>query len=148
MTPSISKVLWVGLALGFVLNLFGWLGNVFVLGPMWNEAFAGVPTTPWRETPWRDLVSFLPDFIYGVAVSWLYVRLARSDGPSFATAVRACMLVFVVGALTTYLGMANSGLLPWRLSVATTILALATFIPGAWLTERLFRNNAYLPQGT
>ncbi len=58
------------------------------------------------------------------------------------------MLVFVVGALITYLGMANSGLLPWRLSVATTILALVTFIPGAWLTERLFRNNAYLPQGT
>jgi hypothetical protein len=145
MLQSIRKILGVGLALGFVLNVFGWLGNVFLLGPMWNEAFTSVPTTPWRETPWRDLVSFLPDFIYGVAVSWLYVRLAAIYGPSFATALRTCMLVFVVGALTTYLGIANSGLLPWRISIATTVLALVTFIPGAWLTERLFRSNFHAP---
>lgn len=61
---------------------------------------------------------------------------------------RACMLVFMVGVLTTYLGIANSGLLPWRISVATTILALVTFMPGAWLTERLFRNYIHAPPGT
>jgi hypothetical protein len=47
-----------------------------------------------------------------------------------------------VGALTTYLGIANSGLLPWGLSAATTLLALVTFIPGAWLVHALLKEHA------
>lgn len=133
------RVLWVGLLVGLVLNLLGWLGNVFLLGSLWQEAFVATTVTPWRDSPWRDLVSLLPDFIYGVAVCWLYAGLAPRYGASVATALRASVLVFIVGAFTTYLGIANSGLLPWRLSVATTLLALAVFVPVAWLVHRLMR---------
>ena len=135
------RILWAGLLVGFVLNLLGWLGNVFLLGPMWQEAFTGVGTTAWRDSPWRDVISLAPDFIYGIAICWLYSALAERYGTSFATALRASALVFVVGAFTTYLGIANSGLLPWGLAAATTLLAFVVFIPGAWLVDRLMRSH-------
>lgn len=135
------RILWAGLLVGFVLNLLGWLGNVFLLGSMWQEAFTGVATTAWRDSLWRDVISLAPDFIYGIAICWLYSALAERYGTSFATALRASALVFVVGAFTTYLGIANSGLLPWGLAAATTLLAFVVFIPGAWLVDRLMRGH-------
>lgn len=33
------------------------------------------------------------------------------------------------------------GLLPWGLSAATTLLALVTFIPGAWLVHALLKER-------
>lgn len=135
------RILWSGLILGFFLNLAGWLGNVFLLGPMWEAAFASAPVTAWRSTPWRDVISLLPDFVYGIAICWTYAGVAPRYGCSVATALRATALVFMVGALTTYVGIANSGLLPWRISAATTLLALVTFIPGAWLAHYLMKNH-------
>ena len=130
------RILWSGLTVGLLLNVLGWIGNVFVLGPMWQEAFAGVTTSSWR-----DVISLVPDFIYGIAICWLYKALAARYGASFATALRASALVFVVGAFTTYLGVANSGLLPWDLAAATTLLAFVVFLPGAWLVDRLMRGH-------
>jgi hypothetical protein len=88
------------------------------------------------------MISLVPDFIYGIAICWLYVGLAPRYGATFANALRATTLVFAVGALTTYLGIANSGLLPWGLSAATTLLAMVTFIPGAWLVHVLLKGHA------
>jgi len=86
---------------------------------------SGSMRIPWRESPWRDVISLAPDFIYGIAICWLYVGLAPRYGATFANALRATTLVFAVGAFTTYLGIANSGLLPWGVSAATTLFALA-----------------------
>jgi hypothetical protein len=135
------RILWSGLILGLFLNFLGWLGNVFLLGPLWKAAFLTIPVTAWRASPWRDVVSLLPDFVYGIAICWAYAGLVPRYGRSVATALRATALVFVVGALTTYVGIANSGLLPWSLAAATTLLALVTFVPGAWLAHALMRNH-------
>jgi len=97
------RVLRAGLLVGLLLNALGWLGNVFLLGPLWRSAFTEIAATPWRESPWRDVISLAPDFVYSIA---------------------------------------NSGLLPWGLSAATTLLALVTFIPGAWLVHALLRGHA------
>jgi hypothetical protein len=137
-----TRVLRSGLVLGLFLNLVGWLGNVFLLGSLWQSAFAAAPVTEWRANPWRDVISLVPDFVYGIAICWLYESLVSRYGRTVGTAARATALVFVVGAFTTYLGIANSGLLPWRASAATTLLALATFVPGAWLTHVLMRRPA------
>jgi len=136
------SILGAGVVIGFALNLMGWLGNVFLLGPMWQRAFVGATSTDWRDSPWRDLFSLLPDFIYGITVCWLYVALIPRYGASLTTALRASALIAMVGVVTTYFGIANSGLLPWSISAATTLLALVTFVPGAWLVDRLLRPSA------
>lgn len=135
------RILWVGLLLGLVFNLFGWLGNVFVLGPMWKEAMVHVADVPWRNSPWRDVTSFAPDFIYGIAIAWAYVALSTRYGASVGTGLRATILVFVVGAFTTLLAIANSAFLPWSLAAATTLLALVVFLPGAWLVHYMLKDH-------
>jgi len=139
---STMRIVKGGLILGIFLNVAGWLGNVFLLGPRWESAFASFPFTGWRASPWRDVISLAPDFVYGLAICWLYDALAARYGRSLGTAARATALVFVVGALTTYLGIANSALLPWGLAASATLLALAVFAPGAWLAHALMRRPA------
>ena len=139
--PSRARVALVGLLIGFVINLIGWLGNNLVLGPMWADALTDLPTTPWRDTVWRHVVSFAPDFVYGLSLAWAYVALAARYGARLATAVRASLLVLVVGAITTYVALANSGFLPWGLSGAAILLAVVSFVPASWMTHRLLQGN-------
>ncbi len=118
------RTMAVGLLTGLLLNIVGWLGNQLVLGRLWRTAISTV--APLRERSWvNEVVSLVPDFVYGVALAWLFVVLVGAGRGRATAAAQA--------AMTTYLGIWNSGLLPGQLAAATTILAFVTFIPGAWL---------------
>jgi len=51
------RILRAGMLVGLLLNAIGWLGNVLLLGPLWRSAFTEIAATPWRESPWRDVIS-------------------------------------------------------------------------------------------
>jgi len=89
---------------------------------------------PLRNRTWiNELLSLVPDFIYGIAIAWLYVELARSRGPGLGTAIIAALVVWAVTVVPTYLGIANSGLLPVGLAAATTVVGVVSAIPTGWL---------------
>ena len=130
-TPA-GRILRVGLAAGLLMNVVGWVGNQLVLGPLWKDAINTV--VPLRSRAWfNELVSLVPDFIYGIAIAWLYVELARSRGPGLGTAIAAAIAVWAVTVVPTYLGIANSGLLPLGLAAATTVVGVVSAVPTAWL---------------
>ena len=139
-----ARVLWAGLAAGLVLNVLGWLGNQFVLGHLWNETIATV--VPLRERTWvNEALSLVPDFVYGIALAWLFAVLEQGRSRSAAAAAAAAW-VWLVGAMTTYLGSWNTGFVPGRLAIATTVLALVLFVPAAWLVSRLVAPSTRLGQ--
>ncbi|MGH2362835.1 MAG: hypothetical protein ACRDGM_20095 [bacterium] len=130
------RTLVAGLAAGFLLNVLGWLGNQLVLGELWSKTVATV--APLRERTWvNEVLSLVPDFIYGVALAWLFASLTAQAGRRPSTAAKAAFWVWAVGAMPTYLGVWNSGFVPTGLAVATTLLALITFAPAAWLVWKL-----------
>lgn len=130
--PPAGRILRVGLAAGLLMNVVGWIGNQLVLGPLWKDAIQTV--VPLRSRTWvNELVSLVPDFIYGIAIAWLYVELAHNRGPGFGTAIAAALVVWTVTVVPTYLGIANSGLLPFGLAAATTVVGVVSAIPTAWL---------------
>jgi len=131
------KILAVGLLIGFLLNLSGWLGNNFLLREMWNEIGASVSSVAWRDSIWRDIFSFAPDFVYGVAICWLYVKLRPSYGSALSASLRAGLFVAIVGGITTYFAISNSGFIPWRLALASFVLVFATKLPLAVLAGYL-----------
>jgi hypothetical protein len=142
MTDPISvrrtwKILIIGLLIGFLLNLTGWLGNNFLLRDMWKEIGPTVSSVAWRDSVWRDVFSFVPDFGYGIAICWLYVKLRPSYQTALSASLRAGLFVAIVGGITTYFGIANSGFIPWRLALASFVLVLATKLPLAVLAGRL-----------
>lgn len=116
------------LVMGFILNLAGWLGNVFLLGPMW----AAVPEPP-MASPFSPLLhealTFVSDFVFAFVLCAVYC-LARGGwrGSKLTLAVYCSALIWLCGVPMTYLALVNGGYLPAGVSIATTILALAGFI--------------------
>jgi hypothetical protein len=140
-TSSVStwRIIGVGFLLGLLLNNTGWLGNNFLLGSMWAEVGASIIDSPWRDSIWRDVFSFLPDFVYGFAIAYLCVALRPRFAGFVSASLPAGMLIAIVGGITTYFAIANSGFIPWKLAFASFALVLATKLPlavlGGWMLE-------------
>jgi len=76
-SPGWHRILRVGLAAGLLMNVLGWIGNQLVLGPLWRDAIQTV--VPLRSRTWvNELVSLVPDFMYGIAIAWLFAGLAAA----------------------------------------------------------------------
>lgn len=127
------SLLLVGLQVGFLLNLFGWLANNILLGSMWQQVGESLSDSAWRGSVWRDVFSLLPDFGYGFAIVWLWVKLRSSYESSLTTSFVTGLFVSLVGGITTYFAIANSGFIPWKLALLSFGLVAATKIPLAIL---------------
>ena len=134
---SLSRISWIGLLLGFLLNLTGWLGNNILLGSMWESVTVPDYSDSWRSTIWREAFSLLPDFLYGMALVWLCARLRQVYSSMAAATLRAGLFVSLVGGVTTYFAIANSGFILWPLAFASFGLVLATKLPLAYFAGRL-----------
>ena len=132
MTAGWNRILRVGLAAGLLMNVLGWIGNQLVLGPLWKDAIQTV--VPLRTRTWvNEVVSLVPDFMYGIAIAWLFAVLAETRGRGLGTALTAAIAIWAISIVPTYLGIANSALLPAGLAVATTLVGLVSAVPTAWL---------------
>lgn len=131
------RMLGVGLLIGFLLNLTGWLGNNFLLGGLWAGVGDTLADSAWRASIWRDVFSFVPDLVYGIAIAWLAVALRARIGSPVRAALAAGVFVSIVGGLTTYFAIANSGFVPWTLAFASFALVLGTKLPLSLLAARI-----------
>jgi hypothetical protein len=132
-----SRILAIGLLIGLLLNLTGWLGNNFLLRDMWKEIGTAVSSVAWRDSIWRDVLSFVPDLVYGIAICWLYVKLRPNYVNALSASLRAGLFVAIVGGITTYFAVANSGFIPWRLTLASFVLVFVTKLPLAVIAGHL-----------
>ena len=116
---------------GFLLNLTGWIGNVFLLGSMWEQAGILAPP-PMRSPFWpvaHAVLQFVSDFVLAFVLCIVYrlATLGRTRS-RIQLSIICGFIVWLGGVPICYLGMINGGYLPVGVSVATTILALVTFL--------------------
>ena len=124
------RILSTGLLAGLAMNVFGWLGNQLWLGREWDAAIAGSSFAAARtRTIWHEVGSLAPDFVYGLALAWLFAVLARAFGPSRFLAYAAAVVLWFVAIATPLLGTANASLVPWRVTLLTLVLALGIMLP-------------------
>ena len=135
-----GRVVLSTLVLGFLLNAFGWLGNVFLLGSLWDHAADLAP--PPLSSPFpplvREALTFVSDFVFAFVLTVVF-RLASAGwrGRRLTLAFACAALVWLGGVPMTYLGIVNSGYLPADVAVATSALALVSFLIFAPLLPRL-----------
>jgi hypothetical protein len=134
---TLTKILSIGLLIGFLLNLLGWLGNNILLQEMWQEVGETLSPVKWRDSLWHDIFSLAPDFLYGIAIAWLCVKLRTSYKTIFSASLAAGIYVSLVGGVTTYFAIANSGFIRWDLAVSSFVLVIATTLPLAILAGYL-----------
>jgi hypothetical protein len=136
-TPSNGKILRVGLLVGLLLNFSGWLGNNFLLGSMWARLEVSDAGAEWRALIWRDVFSFVPDFVYGVAIAWLCAALRPASAGWIGASLKSGIFVAIIGGIVTYFAVANSGFITWPLAFASFVLVVATKLPLALLAGRM-----------
>ena len=136
-----KRIILIGILIGFLLNLIGWLGNNFILKFMWIEVGNLVPYSEWRNSIWRDVFSFFPDFLYGFAIVWLCAHFNTKSKNYFLNGLKAGIFVSLVGGITTYFAIANSGFIPWKLAFASFALVLVTKIPLSIWASNLLMNK-------
>jgi membrane associated rhomboid family serine protease len=97
-----GHILRAGLAAGLLMNVLGWIGNQLVLGPLWQDAIGAV--VPLRSRTWiNEIVSLVPDLIYGIAIAWLFAVLAETRGRGLGTALTAALVGLVASVPTGWL---------------------------------------------
>lgn len=137
---GLGRVVRVGLFVGLILNLTGWVGNNLLLDTLWGSVQVGEGTVEWRSSLWSDVLSLIPDFVYGVAITWLWAMVRSRVGGWVSAGLLSGSFVALVGGITTYFAIANSGFIPWSLAFASFALVAATKLPlalmGGWILER------------
>lgn len=135
---NLPRIFGLGLMIGLLLNVLGALGNGLVLRQAWSEA---IPIRPEKAmTGWPSvLVSLASDFVFGPVLVWLYAAMLPRFGAGFATAMRAALVIWIVGVAMPYLGIVRIGWLPVGVVAGTCAVAFVSFLPAAWLTVWLYR---------
>lgn len=141
------RILAATLVLGLLLNITGWAGNVFLLGGMWDEAGRLAP--PPLASPFpplaHELLTFVSDFVFAFVLACVFsLADAGWRGSRLQLAFLTSGLTWLGGVPMTYLGIVNSGYIPPGVAVATSVLALVTFVLAAPLLVWLFPSRAAL----
>jgi hypothetical protein len=138
MKTPLMKVLITGLLFGVFFNALGWLGNNLWLGADWKRAAASVANEvvlPYSRLA-REAISLVFDFVFGITMCWMY---ARTSDRSFVAAFKFVVVYWLATVGTMYLAIVNSRLLPWEVSLKTSLLALVLFLPAAFILPRVFK---------
>jgi hypothetical protein len=132
------RIIGLGLAIGVLLNVVGVMGNGVLLRGAWAQAMPVRPAG--AMTGWLSIVvSLLSDFVFGPSLVWLYAAMLPRFGATFATAMRASLVIWVLAVAVPYLGIVRIGWLPVGVVVATSLVALVGFVPAAWMTMQFYR---------
>ena len=118
---NVKGVIVGGLVAGLVLNIFDFLVWGVWLGPDMAAAMqaAGRP-------PVDNLIPLfvIVDFLFGIALVYLYAAIRPRFGAGPGTAVKAGLFVWVLSYLLHAIAEAPMGLLPQRLYVVGTLVGL------------------------
>lgn len=121
---NVKAVIVGGLVAGLVLNVIDWLVYGVWLAPDMAAAMqaAGRP-------PIDNLIPLfiVLDFLFGIALVYLYAAIRPRFGAGPGTAVKAGLFVWVLTGLLHAIGEAPMGLLPQRLYTIGTLVALVAF---------------------
>jgi len=110
---------------------------------MWQALEGKLSYVAWRGTIWQEIFSLVPDFIYGFAIAWLCNFYNAKSAPNLSNWIKTGIAISIVGGLTTYFALANSGFVPWELAFASFFLVIATKIPLAiFAGSMLFKKNS------
>ena len=136
-----ARVVLGGLLAGLVINVVEFLTHGVVLATAWSQAMQALGKPAGGPSTAAIVIFNIMGFVLGIASVWLYAAIRSRYGAGPATALRAGIAVWVIGALLPNLGTYALGAFPTRLLAIATVASLVDIllgtIAGAWVyTER------------
>lgn len=127
---NVRRLILGGIVAGMVFNIMDYLVDVVILGPQWTEGFKALGHDGFSSS--QLIGSGLTGLVGGTVAVWIYVGIRPRFGAGLKTAIYAGLAVWVVGILLpNIIFMRIFGLFPSRLTLMTTLGALAETLPGA-----------------
>lgn len=131
-----GRVIVGGVVAGLLINIVEYITNGVVLREAWGKAMAAL-NKPADLSAGAIVIFNVWGFLLGIAAVWLYAAIRPRYGAGPRTAVRAGLVSWAFAVFLGNLANYPMGILPTRLLVITSIVALlevvvATLV-GAWL---------------
>ncbi len=131
------RLLFAALVTGILFYLAGWAGNEFVPSSLGSiQAPRALPPTA---------LQFVSDVVLGFVWSLVYRLLSPSWGRSKMQLALVSAGIVWLGGVAKDIMSINGGHLPLGIAIATTLLALATFLIVAPLLPRLLPERTFTP---
>jgi hypothetical protein len=131
-----GRVIVGGLVAGLLINIVEYITNGVVLREAWGKAMAAL-NKPADLSVGAIVIFNVWGFLLGIAAVWLYTAIRPRYGAGPRTAVRAGLVTWVLAVFLANLANYPLGVLPTRLLVITSIVALVEIVVatlvGAWL---------------
>jgi hypothetical protein len=133
---NVKGVIVGGLVAGLVLNVID-----FLVWGVWLKDDMAAMMQNTGKGPIDNLIPLfvLLDFIFGIALVQLYAAIRPRFGAGPSTAVKAGLYVWVLVGLLHAIGEAPMGLMPQRLYVIGTLVALVAFPLAAVAGAKFYR---------
>ena len=133
---NVKGVIVGGLVAGLVLNVID-----FLVWGVWLKDDMAAMMQNTGKGPIDNLIPLfvLLDFIFGIALVQLYAAIRPRFGAGPGTAVKAGLYVWVLVGLLHAIGEAPMGLMPQRLYVVGTLVALVAFPLAAVAGAKFYR---------
>ena len=130
---NVGRVVAGGLVAGLVANVIDFVVNVPILGARWDEGLRGLGLDPEQGSPLGWIVG---DFLFGLAMVWLYAAIRPRFGPGPKTALLAAVAVWAIAHIA-YASFLFLGLLASDLVIASALGGLVAWVVGgmvgAWI---------------
>jgi len=133
-----SKVLVGGLAAGLAMNVIGFAGNGYLLGPrMQAEMQAAAPSLSMPMNAATITYAVVTQFIVGIILVFLYAAMRPRFGPGYATAAKGALVIWLLGDLF-YQDWVHAGLMTPVTFCMAAAVALVSLLVGAWVGGKLY----------
>jgi hypothetical protein len=134
-----GRVILGGLAAGLVLNVVDFVVQGIVLQPQWDEVMRSLGRPPMTGS--QIGVFVVMDFLYGVALAYLYAAVRPRMGAGPKAALCTGVFLWTIVGLIGVLGMVPMGIFPARLLVIGSATALPAYAAAGLLAGWLYREN-------
>jgi len=139
MAINTPKVLVGGLAAGLAMNVIGFVGNGYLLGPrMQAEMQAAAPTLTMPMNAANIAYGVGTQFVVGIILVWLYAAIRPRFGPGYGTAAKGAIVIWLLGDLF-YQDWVHVGLMQPSTFCMAALVALVSLLVGAWVGGMLYK---------
>jgi hypothetical protein len=135
---NLGRVIFAGLVAGIVSDISGYVVDGMLLAPRWAAGMKALGHGEFMPNQW--IWFNLLGLVGGIATIWIYAAIRPRFGVGAMTAIRAGLIVWVVGALLPNLSfMWFGGLFSRRLTAMTTCGALFEIVIGTIIGAALYK---------
>jgi len=134
-----GRVVAGGLAAGLVMNILDFLINGVWLAPRWEAQMALLNPGLKEKAGAMAMAGWVTlDFVFGLALVWIYAAIRPRFGPGPRTGVIAALALWVI-ATASFSSYWFNAMFTWRLVGVSSACALVVCLAGGYVGGMLYK---------